>query len=682
MALRPRAPQSTAPRPTSSPTCVRRWDWTQTQSPWASPCRLGGVWNLHPVARRRLHGRHRRPRYLLQCRWSQSAQRARASLGQCTCEIDWSTPLNFGLTGFAARGGAPIAGSQVVADQQGELAICYMVQLADGTTLRATCPEAGPTPSTTAPPLGSIYLGCDAAATRVWATTDGRIISTSAKSRADAALVPPLPPPPVPNRWCNRYTALAFITHLLVLCVAVGWSAGRPSAGMGHIVGLPDAPHDAGTLARKALDLFTLPSTLRLAASLVYTVVGYFGYIIAITLYLLRLLATLLYATLTCVPAQRCASCQSCIIMLAAATLRSTICTIWAYGPGPVLAALGHLVGGAMSATSCVMTVCATGLASHAALVAAPHAMRTLICRLRRARGRVSPLIPPGSPPPWDTSTIYTRRRDFIHRSNWESRFAGTRRTCYNHLVSATRNWHLPWWLLALALQWMVVVCLDLGAQLLNYRVAVRSYRDTLPLLGDDTPTIASAIAMGRWMARWLRRSHDGARRHISHRLRTLAHALLVLYTLLLYNLLTHGISGITHGALDHLVAWLVTILLPLPRLTSDFLCAAHSISWLHWQNAAHRVSTRMDPSARHLHLAFIRMQAGAHSTCIGVATLDGTACATHHAITTCRTLMPSSQRRRRRRRRLRSYRRHRVTITVTASRLAAITPLDITIST
>ena len=72
-------------------------------------------------------------------------------------------------------------------------------------------------------------------------------------------------------------------------------------------------------------------------------------------------------------------------------------------------------------------------------------------------------------------------------------------------------------------------------------------------------------------------------------------------------------------------------------------------------------------------------MQAGAHSTCIGVATLDWTACATHHAITTCRTLMPSSRRRRRRRRRLRSYRRHRVTITVTASRLAAITPLDIT---
>jgi hypothetical protein len=139
-----------------------------------------------------------------------------------------------------------------------------------------------------------------------------------------------------------------------------------------------------------------------------------------------------------------------------------------------------------------------------------------------------------------------------------------------------------------------VVVCLDIGAQLLNYRVAIRSYRETWPLLGDDTPTIASAMAMGRWMARWLRRSNNGARRHLSHRLRTLAHALLVLYTYLLYNLLTHGISGIARGALGQLVARSATILLPLPRLTSDILRAAHSILWLHGQNAAHRSSTAL----------------------------------------------------------------------------------------
>jgi hypothetical protein len=84
--------------------------------------------------------------------------------------------------------------------------------------------------------------------------------------------------------------------------------------------------------------------------------------------------------------------------------------------------------------------------------------------------------------------------------------------------------------------------------------VATRSYRETLPLLGDDTPTVASAVAMGRWMARWLRRSHDGARRHLSRYLRTLAHARCVLYTYLCYNLLTHGVSGIIRGTLDRLV--------------------------------------------------------------------------------------------------------------------------------
>ena len=39
-----------------------------------------------------------------------------------------------------------------------------------------------------------------------------------------------------------------------------------------QIVGLPDAPHDAGTLARRALKLFTLPSALHLAVNLASTV--------------------------------------------------------------------------------------------------------------------------------------------------------------------------------------------------------------------------------------------------------------------------------------------------------------------------------------------------------------------------------------------------------------------------
>ena len=57
---------------------------------------------------------------------------------------DGSEPTSFGLTGFEARGGAEIAGSQIVADQHGELATCHIVRLADGGTLRATCPLAGP----------------------------------------------------------------------------------------------------------------------------------------------------------------------------------------------------------------------------------------------------------------------------------------------------------------------------------------------------------------------------------------------------------------------------------------------------------------------------------------------------------------------------------------------------------
>ena len=169
--------------------------------------------------------------------------------GQCACEIDWGTPPhlssmvtrlpptmaidqapsqphlppasaapvgpgptpclqpNFGLTEFEARGGAEITGSQTVADLHGELATCYIVRLADGTTLRATCPEAGPVPSTTAPPPGSIYLGCDSAGTRAWATMDGRVIATSAKSLAAAAPAPPPPLlPPTPSSWRNRYT--------------------------------------------------------------------------------------------------------------------------------------------------------------------------------------------------------------------------------------------------------------------------------------------------------------------------------------------------------------------------------------------------------------------------------------------------------------------------------------------
>ena len=158
-------------------------------------------------------------------------------------------------------------------------------------------------------------------------------------------------------------------------------------------------------------------------------------------------------------PAQRFASCQGCTLSLSAAALRAIARIIWAYEVGPTLATLGYVTGGTLGATACGAATCVTTWVTYSALAAIPGITRTLalLGRLKRAWGRVSPLISPGSPPPWDTSTIFTRRSDYIHRPNWEGRFAGARRTCYSHLVSAMSQWHLPWWLLVLALQWAVV---------------------------------------------------------------------------------------------------------------------------------------------------------------------------------------------------------------------------------
>jgi hypothetical protein len=108
------------------------------------------------------------------------------------------------------RGGAEIAGSQIVAGQHGDFVICHSVRLADGGILRATCPTLGPTVTAGAPQPGSIYLGTDLADTRVWATMDGRIVATARRAHSIAELTQP------------------------------------PSTSMGHITGLPDAPRDAG----------------------------------------------------------------------------------------------------------------------------------------------------------------------------------------------------------------------------------------------------------------------------------------------------------------------------------------------------------------------------------------------------------------------------------------------------
>ena len=104
-------------------------------------------------------------------------------------------------------------------------------------------------------------------------------------------------------------------------------------------------------------------------------------------------------------------------------------------------------------------------------------------------------------------------------------------------------------------MQWMVVAFLDVGARMINYRVAIHSHRETLPLLGDETPTAASAGKIGRWTTRWLRLSYASARHYLTMRLRTLARTLLILSSYLLNHLSDRGMSGITLGALGWLQA-------------------------------------------------------------------------------------------------------------------------------
>ena len=108
--------------------------------------------------------------------------------------------VHFGLLGFDARGGAEIAGSQIVAGQHGDLVICHSVRLADGSILRATCPTLGPAVTAGPPQPGSVYLGTDLADTRVWATLDGMIVATTQPERSIAQTRnPPDPGSPDPS---------------------------------------------------------------------------------------------------------------------------------------------------------------------------------------------------------------------------------------------------------------------------------------------------------------------------------------------------------------------------------------------------------------------------------------------------------------------------------------------------
>ena len=228
---------------------------------------------------------------------------------------------------------------------------------------RALCPLAGP-PTTASPPPGAIYLGVDASKTRVWATTDGRVICTAAKPVAANVAADALPPPPPPNSWFNRRTVccatIALLTHFLVLGVAVGWAAGRPSTGMGFIVGLPTAAHEAGALARRAFDLFS-------PMSIAHTVIEALHRGNEL-LWLHRHLATPLLLP-ACDPTLQsghlCASPAPGILPRVHANARRRHATIHHthhldFGVGPMLAALSYLVGGSLGAAACIMVPCVT----------------------------------------------------------------------------------------------------------------------------------------------------------------------------------------------------------------------------------------------------------------------------------------------------------------------------------
>ena len=97
---------------------------------------------------------------------------------------------------------------------------------------------------------------------------------------------------------------------------------------------------------------------------------------------------------------------------------------------------------------------------------------------------------------------------------------------------------------------------------------------------------------------RWLQRSYAGARRHLRRSLRTLASSLLTFATCLLHHLLSRGVFGVTHDALEWLTIWLVTTLqslshagLALLRLVIASTPAIYSLVWLLRANVAHQCS-------------------------------------------------------------------------------------------
>ena len=345
----------------------------------------------------------------------------------------------------------------------------------------------------------------------------------------------------------------------------------------------PLSPHEAGKLIKRAASIFTLPTVTRATVAGGVGACKALGYIETLTMRLIASPFTISRQALASHVALHVASCHGFILYLVTITARTLLLgalhITHAYVTGPPLAALGYVDRGAL------------GIISPACIIGVVIA----IASLAQAEGVVGRVCRGSIPPSGQPNPRVRRTQPFMRRENWQSRFAGTRDICYSRLVSRYRN---PLWLLALALQWGVVVALDIGDKILNHRVALRSFREDLLLLEEEAPTALSPTAIGRWFLRWANLTYHGARRHLAKRLRTLAYAELALASHLLHESRTRGLAEWLHTWLKHTLDTCAKWAKDAIPVLSNLRTCVYAIAWLWGNNFAHR-ATRTANAAR-----------------------------------------------------------------------------------
>jgi hypothetical protein len=93
--------------------------------------------------------------------------------------------------------------------------------------------------------------------------------------------------------------------------------------------------------------------------------------------------------------------------------------------------------------------------------------------------GRLRPAKPSG----WGFARWFGRKKHFyaqstrapryLDRDRWRSSFRARRETAFSNLVSAVRQLSPPWLQTVLALEWLVLLLMDCGANLLNRRTTI-----------------------------------------------------------------------------------------------------------------------------------------------------------------------------------------------------------------